>query len=62
MEPEIREKLFQDIEAINAACSVNINLSRNLEVILEDYYINNTLTAEECRKQMADRVYLYMNE
>lgn len=62
VEPEIREKLFQDIEAINAACSVNINLSRNLEVILEDYYINNTLTAKECRKQMADRVYLYMNE
>lgn len=62
VEPEIREKLFQDIEAINAACPVNINLSRNLEVILEDYYINNTLTAKECRKQMADRVYLYMNE
>lgn len=62
LEPEVRERLFRDIEAVNTAQVMNLDLEYNLDSVREDYYLNNTLTAEECRKELASRVYLYMNE
>lgn len=60
--PENKEKLFRDIEAINAFKFTDSNLYYNLESVYEDYFVNNTITAEECCKELASRVYLYMNE
>ncbi len=60
--PENKEKLFRDIEAINAFKFIDSNLYNNLESVYEDYFVNNTITAEECCKELASRVYLYMNE
>ena len=60
--PENKEKLFRDIEAINAFKFTDSNLYNNLESVYEDYFVNNTITAEECCKELASRVYLYMNE
>ena len=60
--PENKEKLFRDIEAINAYRFSDTNLYYNLESVYEDYFVNNTITAEECCKELASRVYLYMNE
>lgn len=54
--------LFRDIEAINTYKYADSNLSYNLGSVYEDYFINNTITAEECCKELAGRVYLYMNE
>ena len=60
--PENREKLFRDIEAINTFKFVDLNLDYNLQSVYEDYFVNNTITAEECCKELAGRVYLYLNE
>lgn len=60
--PENKEKLFRDIEAINTFKFIDSNLYNNLESVYEDYFVNNTITAEECCKELASRVYLYMNE
>ncbi len=60
--PENKEKLFRDIEAINTFKFTDSNLYNNLESVYEDYFVNNTITAEECCKELASRVYLYMNE
>ena len=60
--PENKEKLFRDIEAINAYRFSDTNLYYNLESVYEDFFVNNTITAEECCKELASRVYLYMNE
>ena len=59
---ENKEKLFSDIEAINTLNFVDLNLDYNLQSIYDDYFVNNTITAEECCKKLADRVYLYLNE
>lgn len=60
--PENRERLFRDIESINAFKYTDSNLYYNLESVYEDYFVNNTITAEECCKELAGRVYLYLNE
>ena len=60
--PENREKLFRDIEAINTFKYADSNLYYNLESVYEDYLVNDSITSEECRKELASRVYLYMNE
>ena len=60
--PENREKLFRDIEAINAYKYGDSNLYYNLQSVYDDYFVNNIITAEECRKELASRVYLYLNE
>lgn len=59
---ENQEKLFSDIEKIDMIRFTDMNLSHNLESVYEDYFVNNTITAEECCKELASRVYLYMNE
>ena len=60
--PENKEKLYRDIEAINTMSYSDMDLNNNLQSIYDDYFVNNTITAEECRKALADRVYMYMNE
>ena len=60
--PENREKLFRDIEAINAYKYGDSNLYYNLQSVYDDYFVNNIITAGECRKELASRVYLYLNE
>ena len=60
--PENRERLFRDIESINAFKYIDSNLYYNLESVYEDYFVDNTITAEECCKELAGRVYLYLNE
>lgn len=60
--PENREKLFRDIEAINTFKYADSNLYYNLESVYEDYLVNDSITSEQCRKELASRVYLYMNE
>ena len=62
LKPEYKEKLFQDIEAINTVQYADMNLHYNLESIYEDYFVNNTITAEECCEKLAGRLYLYKNE
>ena len=62
LSPENREKLFRDIEAINTFKFVDLNLDYNLQSVYEDYFVNNTITSEECCKELASRVYLYLNE
>lgn len=62
LKPEAMERLFRDIEEINTVRFWDFNLTSNLSSVYEDYYINNSITVEECQKELADRVYLYMNE
>ncbi len=62
LKPEYKEKLFRDIEAINTVQYADMNLHYNLESIYEDYFVNNTITAEECCEKLAGRLYLYKNE
>ena len=59
---ENKEKLFKDIEKIDTLKFIDKNLDNNLKSIYDDYFVNNTITAEECCKELASRVYLYMNE
>ncbi len=60
--PEHKERLFRDIEAINTFKFIDSNLYYNLESVYEDYFVNDSITVEECCKELASRVYLYMNE
>ncbi len=59
---ENKEKLFRDIEAINIFEFADLNLDYNLQSVYEDYLVNDSITAEECCKELASRVYLYLNE
>ena len=59
---ENKEKLFKDIEKIDTLKFIDKNLDNNLKSVYDDYFVNNTITAEECCKELASRVYLYMNE
>jgi len=60
--PENKEKLYRDIEAINTMSYSDMDLNNSFLPVYEDYFMNNTITSEECRKELAGRVYLYMNE
>ena len=62
MKPEVRERLMRDIELIDTAAFRDSSLSFSQQSVYDDYFLNNTITAEECRKELAGRVYLYMNE
>lgn len=62
VEGESLSKLYQDIEMINTVRFWDYNLASNVHSVFEDYYIKNILTAEECCKELASRVYLYRNE
>ncbi len=60
--PENKEKLYRDIEAINTMSYSDMDLNNSFLPVYEDYFMNNTITSEECRKELAGRVYLYLNE
>lgn len=62
MKPEVSERLMRDIELIDTAAFRDSSLSFSQQSVYDDYFLNNTITAEECCKELASRVYLYMNE
>lgn len=58
----VMERLFQDIQQINAVPFYDADLQLSMQPVFEDYYLNDILSAGECAKQLADKVYLYQNE
>lgn len=56
------ERLFQDIQQIDEVPFDDAELELSMHPVFEDYYLNNIISAEECAKQLADKVYLFRNE
>lgn len=59
---KVIERLFQDIEQISQVPFFDAELSISMAPVFEDYYQNQIISAGECAKQLADKVYLYKNE
>jgi ABC-type molybdate transport system substrate-binding protein len=59
---DVRNRLFSDFEKLNIKGSVDSDLAFSLQPVLDNYYLYNLTSAEECAKQLSERVYLYLNE
>lgn len=62
IDEDVKKKLFSDYELVNTKGSVDGMLGMSMEPVLENYYLYDLISAEECAKQLADRTYLYLNE
>lgn len=59
---EVTGRLLQDMEQINEIPFFDAALELSMQPVFEDYYLNDIISAEECAKQLSDKVYLYQNE